>query len=256
MNSGEIVRNATERYDAKLQELKDKEDELNRSVSDFKNFWWQTLNDNISRFREYADDIGMVAKENEYEFKGIEFFSPIKVEQFIDERKNYSAETQLAIKQDFSEFFKDLSGDGSKGEAVAKLAVGLAVNFAAGLVMNWIEEQKAMPRAMEYEKEIDIAIENMKKTFSFYDAHIREVNKVWNITKKVAKSTQKFLDELEPLVPDFRFDDEYYIKILEDNKKVKNLLEKASQIPLIKEKNIAPELISISEKISTLTIKR
>lgn len=267
MNSMEIVNAAVERYNAKFQEMKVKEAELNRYVRDFKKFWQQVLKENMLRYCDYVEDIGLVAKEREYTFEGGKYFSTIEVEQFIDQREDISAKVESAIKQSFSDFCVDLtsglSSDSPKGEAVAGavagLAVGIAVNFTVGKAMAWWEDKKQEPRAREYEKEVDIAIEKMDQTFVLYETYIRNVNEVWDNIKKIAKHTKNILDNLEPLVPDFRDDEEhkYYKDILKQSRTLIEKLGELMQIRLINDSgDIAPECYRVFKQISTITNMR
>lgn len=265
MNSMEIVNAATERYNAKFQELKTKERELNNLVRDFKKFWRKTLEDNILRYCDYVEDIGLIAKEREYKFEGGKFSHNIEVEQFIDQRRDLSEDFKCSIARNFEDFSNNLvsglSSSDSKGEAVAGavagLAVGIAVNVAAVKLGQWVDELQQKPRAIEFEKEIDIAIEKMDQTFTLYKTYISHVYEVWDNIKKIAMHTENSLNDLEPLVPDFRNEEEYYTDILKQSRMLIEALGELMQIRLINEAgNIAPECYRIFKQISTITNRR
>jgi len=265
MNSMEIVNAATERYNAKFQELKAKEQELNNQVSDFEKFWRKTLKKNILRYCDYVEDIGLIAKEREYKFEGGEYTSNIEVEQFIDQRRDLSEDFKRNITQSFEDFSANLvsglSSGGPKGEAVAGAAVGLAVNIVASVAAaklgQWVDELQQKPRAMEFEAKIDIAIEEMNKTFTLFETYNKHVLEVWDNIKKIVTHTESSLNALEPLVPDFRKEEEDYVNILKQSRILIEALGELMQINLIdKTGNIAPECYRVFKKVSTITNRR
>jgi len=241
----QLIAECEKDYKASVMETARVQQELNAAVEQFKTFWCKAIDDTVVLFREYLENAGQTINDKEYRLKSGNVMASIQEIKNIEQRLcHYEG------KNSFSDIAAAYSAEGRTKTGYALMAAGAAIEgFSQG--------QKAMSKAQEYAEKIDNAISKMKGSriaMTTYKNHIKELQ---NILLGVVKMAVERLELLEPLIPDFRDDDEYSLDIFSECAELVKRIGTLAQMPLIdKKQNISPECIKIVGFIKSKTNKR
>lgn len=136
--------------------------------------------------------------------------------------------------------------------AATAAAGGFVAIAAAGLVASH-HYSKKLTEAKEYEKRVDVAVEQMKTAEVVLEGICARATELKNTTKELEHRAAMELDLLEPLVPDFDFKNEFYAKRFQKCGLLIKALGELAKTPLLEDNgNVSLASQQIISKTHTL----
>ncbi|MBK9248794.1 MAG: hypothetical protein IPM69_11920 [Ignavibacteria bacterium] len=128
---------------------------------------------------------------------------------------------------------------------------GLAV-LTAGLIAS-AHYSKKLTEAKEYEKNVDIKIGEMEKSWIVMDGIKKSIDELKGVTQELTERSIKELKYLTPLIPDFDLTDIYYKEVFQKNGLiVKSIGELAKTALFNEDGNLSESSGLITGKIRSL----
>jgi hypothetical protein len=220
-------------YNTAVEEAVAVQHELNNIAARFEIFWHDVINSTVIPFREFADDIGQPINDKEYQLNSGSAMIDTQINEF--KRINYNSCIRAA----------DLHGRTKSAGAALAAGIGAGLN-AYGESVNYLDQ------AEQYASDVNQKIAEIEQAVLFMRTCIHSYDELGCLLDRFADSAITSLVLLEPLVPDFRFDDEYsketFVRCAEFIKAIGRL----SQISPINEAGeISSECLKIVHSIET-----
>lgn len=154
------------------------------------------------------------------------------------------------------------SGGGGMAAGTATLATittaatiattGFVLIATAGTIAS-LHFSKKLTEAKEYEKSVDTAVEKMKSAEVLLNAIQNRTKELENATAELEKRAIHELDLLEPLIPDFEYDVDYYKKRFQTCGLLVKAIGELAKTPLLdKDGNVSVESGEIVQKTHTI----
>jgi len=232
-----IVYKANQQYDKAIEDAAVVQHTLNETAAKFEIFWHDVINSTVIPFREFADDIGQVINDKEYQLNSGSAMMEAQIEEF--KKINFNSWTRYAKVQ--------ISNYGSTRSGSAALARSIDAGLNAyGDSVNYLD------RAEQHASDVNKAIAEIERAVLFMRTCIQSYDELGYSLDRVADSVEKSLEKLEPLVPDFRFDDEYSKEVFGQCAALIKAIGRLSQIsPLNETGEISSECLKIVHSIET-----
>jgi len=217
-----IIYEANHRYDTEFKSVFQRattaQETLDQITEYFDDFWHEIINSIVITFREFADDIGQIINDKEYQLNSGSVMLSIQVKKMKLENLN-SIGKQLKF---------SFSNCGSTRSGFDAFARGAGAAFDAyGEISEYLE------RAKQYADDLDSAIADLEQAEMLINSYVKNIKELINILDNIANLIKKSFDKLEPLIPDFRFDDEYSMEIFNQCAQLVKAIGKLSQMPLL-----------------------
>jgi hypothetical protein len=136
--------------------------------------------------------------------------------------------------------------------AATVAATGFVLIATAGTFAS-LHFSKKLTEAKEYEKSVDIAVEKMKTAEVLLHAIQNRTKELENVTIELEKRAISELDLLEPLIPDFEYDVDYYKKRFQTCGLLVKALGELAKTPLLdNDGNVSLESCEIIQKTHTI----
>jgi len=186
----EIVGASTDRYNTAVGEAVETQHALNDIAARFGVFWHNVIDTTVIPFREFADDMGQLINDREYQ---------------LDSGSVAMNMMNIQIKKFKEVKFNSLGNVyGRTKSAGAALAAGIGAGIDAyGRSVTYLD------RAEQYASDVDQKIAELERAVLYMRTCIQSYDELGGRLDRLCDSVYMSLEKLEPLVPDFRFDDEY-----------------------------------------------
>jgi hypothetical protein len=136
----------------------------------------------------------------------------------------------------------------------ATATAGVAI-LAAGLMASTHYARK-LTEAKEYQKEVEIAINEMEKAWVLMDGIAKRTDEMYSVTQELEKRIKEQLEYLEPLTIDFDTSSEYYNRTFQKSGLLIKSMGELAQTPLLNEDgNISDETTKIMSKTHSILNK-
>jgi hypothetical protein len=127
--------------------------------------------------------------------------------------------------------------------------------LAAGLMASTHYARK-LTEAKEYQKEVEIAINEMEKAWVLMDGIAKRTNEMYSVTQELDTRIKEQLEYLEPLTIDFDTSSEYYNRTFQKSGLLIKSMGELAQTPLLNEEgNISDETSQIISKTHSILNK-
>lgn len=233
----EITSISAQKYKKTVAEALAVQQELNGIAAAFEIFWHDVINSTVITFREFADDIGQSISDKEYQLNSGSAMLDAQIDEF--KTINFNSWTRSAGVQ--------MSNFGSTRSGTEALARGIAAGFNAyGESVNYLDQ------AEQYASNVDNDIAKIEQAVLFMGTCIQSYDELGYSLDRLVDSIETSLEKLEPLVPDFRFDDEYSKEVFGQCAALIKAIGRLSQISPINEiGELSSDCLKIIHSIET-----
>lgn len=232
-----IVSISNQRYRSVVEEAVAALHGLNRVATNFGVFWHDVINSTVIPFREFADDMGQVINDKEYQLNTGSAMMVVQINEF--KTINFDSCLRTAKVQ--------MANYGRTKSGAEVFARGIAAGLNAyGETVNYLE------RAEQYASDVDGKVAEIEQTTLYMRTCMQSYDELGYSLDRVADSVEKALEKLEPLVPDFRFDDEYSKEVFGQCAALIKAIGRLSQISPINEAGgLSSECLKIIHSVET-----